>query len=210
MEAACVQSIAFSHPIPSTSPRCFSLLSRNLTPFRKNPGQFPACRPILRRRNFCSACGGADTLIAGPQKEENSRACVGGSSSSGSDRSGGDEFGDLKSWMHSKGLPPCKVVLKTRPSHDGKHHPIHYVAASEDLRAGDVAFSVPNALVVTLDRVLGNETVGESLSSLCMINDVVHVLLELSEFVSFVCDGEGEPWCNSKVAAMWPEVTGSS
>ena len=45
-----------------------------------------------------------------------------------------DEFGDLKSWMHKNGLPPCKVVLKEKPSHDSKHWPIHYVAASEDLQ----------------------------------------------------------------------------
>lgn len=37
----------------------------------------------------------------------------------------------------------------------------------EDLRrlflsqVGDVAFSVPNSLVVTLERVLGNETIGK-------------------------------------------------
>ncbi|GFZ19121.1 rubisco methyltransferase family protein [Actinidia rufa] len=72
-----------------------------------------------------------------------------------------DEFGDLKSWMHKNGLPPCKVVLKERTSHDSKHSPIHYVAASEDLQAGDVAFSVPNSLVVTLERVLGNENIGK-------------------------------------------------
>ena len=45
-----------------------------------------------------------------------------------------DEFEDLKSWMHNNGLPPCKVVLKERHSHDPKHQPIHYVAASEDLQ----------------------------------------------------------------------------
>lgn len=28
------------------------------------------------------------------------------------------------------------------------------------MQAGDVAFSVPNSLVVTLERVLGNETIG--------------------------------------------------
>ncbi|CAI0457512.1 unnamed protein product, partial [Linum tenue] len=72
-----------------------------------------------------------------------------------------DECGDLKSWMHQNGLPPCKVVLRDRPSLDEKLCSIHYVAASEDLQAGDVAFSVPNSLVVTLDRVLGNETVGK-------------------------------------------------
>lgn len=49
-------------------------------------------------------------------------------------KKGGEESGDLKSWMHRNGLPPCKVVLKDRPSHDEKHSPIHYVAASEDLQ----------------------------------------------------------------------------
>lgn len=28
-------------------------------------------------------------------------------------------------------------------------------------QAGDVVFSVPNSLVVTLERVLGNETIGK-------------------------------------------------
>lgn len=71
----------------------------------------------------------------------------------------------MQSWMHKNGLPPCKVVLKDRPSHDEKHKPIHSVAASEDLQVGDVAFSVPNSLVVTLERVLGNETVAELLTT---------------------------------------------
>ncbi|XP_073057720.1 uncharacterized protein [Primulina eburnea] len=76
-----------------------------------------------------------------------------------------EEYADLKSWMHMNGLPPCKVVLKDRPSHDSMHAPIHFVAASEDLREGDVAFSVPNSLVVTLERVLGNETIAELLTT---------------------------------------------
>lgn len=67
--------------------------------------------------------------------------------------------------MHKNGLPPCKVVLKERPSHDKKLRPIHYVAASEDLQASDVAVSVPNSLVVTLERVLGNETLAELLTT---------------------------------------------
>lgn len=75
------------------------------------------------------------------------------------------ESDDLKSWMHKNGLPPCKVVLKERPSYDSKLRPIHYVAASQDLEAGDVAFSVPNSLVVTLERVLGNETIAELLTT---------------------------------------------
>uniref|UniRef100_A0A7C9AZ86 [Ribulose-bisphosphate carboxylase]-lysine N-methyltransferase n=1 Tax=Opuntia streptacantha TaxID=393608 RepID=A0A7C9AZ86_OPUST len=75
------------------------------------------------------------------------------------------EEDDLKSWMHANGLPPCKVMLKEKPSHNPKHRPIHYVAASEDLQPGDIAFSVPDSLVVTLERVLGNETVAELLAS---------------------------------------------
>lgn len=76
-----------------------------------------------------------------------------------------EDFGDLKSWMHKNGLPPCKVLLKEKPSHNEKHRPIHYVAASEDLQAGAVAFLVPNSLVVTLERVLGNETIAELLTT---------------------------------------------
>ncbi|CAA0824556.1 Rubisco methyltransferase family protein, partial [Striga hermonthica] len=76
-----------------------------------------------------------------------------------------EELGDLKSWMDRNGLPSCKVMLKERPSHVSKHRPIHYVAASEDLQEGDVAFSVPNSLVVTLERVLGNETIAELLTT---------------------------------------------
>lgn len=45
-----------------------------------------------------------------------------------------EDLGDLKSWMHKNGLPPCKVILKEKPSHNAKHRPIHYVAASEDLQ----------------------------------------------------------------------------
>ncbi|XP_068657100.1 uncharacterized protein [Aristolochia californica] len=106
-----------------------------------------------RRVNHYFACG-AGTLIAGSRKEEgNSKPGV------------LEEVGDLKSWLHSEGLPPCKVVLRERPSRDGNHRPIKFIAACEDLEAGDVAFSVPNSLVVTLDRVLGNETIAELLTT---------------------------------------------
>ncbi|KAJ6801818.1 ribulose-1,5 bisphosphate carboxylase/oxygenase large subunit N-methyltransferase, chloroplastic [Iris pallida] len=107
-----------------------------------------------RHRRSFSACS-AETLIASAGGERGTE--VGG---------GGGGGGDLKSWLHREGLPPCKVLLKERPSHDGgNHRPIHYVAASEDLQAGDVAFSVPNSLVVTLERVLGNESVAELLTT---------------------------------------------
>ncbi|PWA61196.1 rubisco methyltransferase family protein [Artemisia annua] len=77
-----------------------------------------------------------------------------------------EEEEDLKSWMHKNGLPPCKVVLKDRIAYDSRGRPpIHVVAASEDLKAGDIAFSVPNSLIVTLERVLGNETIAELLTT---------------------------------------------
>ncbi|CAL0299167.1 unnamed protein product [Lupinus luteus] len=130
----------FSHPIrcsPSL-PSFFPLSLRNN-------------HRALRRRSYCSASN-PETLVAGTKT-----VVVSGKKE--------DEQGDLKSWMHKHGLPPCKVVLKDRPSHDNTHKPIHYVAASEDLQVGDVAFSVPNSLVVTLERVLGNETIAELLTT---------------------------------------------
>lgn len=81
-------------------------------------------RPIPRR-NVCFAST-SDTLVAGSRKED-------GKSGEAVSKKEEDEFGDLKAWMHRNGLPPCKVVLEERASHDKKHRPIHYVAASEDL-----------------------------------------------------------------------------
>ncbi|GAB2210992.1 hypothetical protein Droror1_Dr00016282 [Drosera rotundifolia] len=77
----------------------------------------------------------------------------------------GGEVSVMKEWMHMNGLPPCKVVLRERASYDENLKAIHYVAASEDLKVGDTAFSVPNSLVVTLERVLGNETIAELLAT---------------------------------------------
>nr|CAD1823458.1 unnamed protein product [Ananas comosus var. bracteatus] len=109
---------------------------------------------LLGPRFFSSVPSPSPPPLAGPQREEGRSQALKGA-----------EVGDLKAWLHAHGLPPCKVVLRERPSPDGKHRPIHYVAASEDLQAGDVAFSVPNSLVVTLDRVLGNETIAELLTT---------------------------------------------
>ncbi|XP_050233833.1 ribulose-1,5 bisphosphate carboxylase/oxygenase large subunit N-methyltransferase, chloroplastic [Mercurialis annua] len=117
---------------------------------------------LRRRRNSCSAST-SDTLLAGSRKDDEKRS--GGVVVSSSKKEEKEED-DLKEWMHKNGLPPCKVLLKERRHpHDSKYRPIHYVAASEDLQAGDVAFSVPNSLVVTLERVLGNETIAELLTT---------------------------------------------
>ncbi|OIW12250.1 hypothetical protein TanjilG_06039 [Lupinus angustifolius] len=122
-------------------------LSRLSIPIRYSPALHSFCNNhrALRRTSYCSASN-HHTLVTAKKEEE-------------------AEHGDLKCWMHKHGLPPCKVVLKEKPSHDNTHKPIHYVAASEDLQVGDVAFSVPNSLVVTLERVLGNETIAELLTT---------------------------------------------
>ncbi|GMY05627.1 histone-lysine N-methyltransferase setd3 isoform X2 [Fagus crenata] len=112
-----------------------------------------SCYRSICRRNLCLASS-SDTLVVGKDGKLKNREVV-------CKKKEEEELGDLKSWMHKNGLPPCKVVLKEKPSHCEKHSPIHYVAASEDLQVGDVAFSIPNSLVVTLERVLGNETIGE-------------------------------------------------
>ncbi|OVA15388.1 Rubisco LS methyltransferase [Macleaya cordata] len=152
MDVAYLQSRCISSPIrlPSRPLSVFPRVSSHSILQKSNVFR------AIRHRNFCLASG-ADTLIAGSRKED------GKSHASGNKKA--DEFEDLKSWLHSKGLPPCKVVLNEKPSHDQKHRPIHYVAASEDLEEGDVAFSVPISLVVTLERVLGNETIAELLTT---------------------------------------------
>ncbi|XP_052197536.1 uncharacterized protein LOC127804665 [Diospyros lotus] len=141
------QSKCISSPI-----RPLSVLARASISARRCRGNVNS----FRRRRMCSACI-SDTLVAGTRKEDGKHPEVVSKKE--------DEFGDLKSWMHKHGLPPCKVVLKERPSHDAKLRPIHYVAASQDLQAGDIAFSVPNSLVVTLERVLGNENIAELLAT---------------------------------------------
>ncbi|KAH0728658.1 hypothetical protein KY290_003522 [Solanum tuberosum] len=138
-----------SAPFPSFTHRPLALFSRvSISPKYAN---------ARRLWKMCSASS-SDTLVDnGPVKEVRKSLEVASKKE--------DEYGDLKSWMHQNGLPPCKVVIKDRPSHDAKHLPIHYVAASEDLQAGDIAFAVPDSLVVTLERVLGNETIAELLTT---------------------------------------------
>ncbi|CAI5498349.1 unnamed protein product [Closterium sp. Naga37s-1] len=63
--------------------------------------------------------------------------------------------------MNANGLPPCKVTLKERPGATPEEDTIHYVAATEDLQAGDIPLKVPDNLIVTLGRVLGDENLAE-------------------------------------------------
>ncbi|KAF7130672.1 hypothetical protein RHSIM_Rhsim10G0009000 [Rhododendron simsii] len=144
-------------PSPILRPPPLSVLAR--VSFSRRPRRRTTSysfRPS-RKTNTCSASSGSDTLVSSNRKEDSSKSVA-------SNKEEEDEF-DLKSWMHKNGLPPCKVVLKEKPSYDKNLRPIHYVAGSEDLQAGDVAFSVPNSLVVTLERVLGNENIAELLTT---------------------------------------------
>ncbi|KAK7855652.1 uncharacterized protein LOC111992538 [Quercus suber] len=155
MEVTSIHGNCILSPLRFSSHRPLSVLSRVSVSARRNPSLAFNYHSI-RRRNLCSASS-SDTLVAGKDEKPKNREVV--------SKKGEGEVEDLKSWMHKNGLPPCKVLLKERPSHDEKHSPIHYVAASEDLQVGDVAYSVPNSLVVTLERVLGNETIAELLTT---------------------------------------------
>lgn len=72
---------------------------------------------------------------------------------------------DLLTWMKEQGLPPNSVALKDRDGALDGEAPIHYVVASQKLKAGDLALRVPNELVVTLEKVLGDETIAELLTT---------------------------------------------
>ncbi|CAF2347476.1 unnamed protein product [Brassica napus] len=139
-----------------TVPQKFSMVS-SLSQLR-NRNSLSSSR-FVPQRSLCVSSSSSDTLLAGGSPKENERQ------SKVSSKKEGDDAGDLKHWLDKNGLPPCKVLLKERPAHDQNHKPIHYVAASEDLQKGDVAFSVPDSLVVTLERVLGNETIAELLTT---------------------------------------------
>ncbi|XP_078150504.1 rubisco methyltransferase family protein isoform X1 [Carex rostrata] len=143
MDLAPLLSPRLSTSVPSPSqPRLspFSRISRPTYPFQSSSN---------RRRGLFLGCR-AEALVAGSQREEGNSHLS-------------DNL-DLTSWLHLNGLPPCKVELKEKDCKDGNCS-IRYVIAKEELKAGDVAFCVPNSLVVTLDRVLGNETVAELLTT---------------------------------------------
>ncbi|KAJ3671456.1 hypothetical protein LUZ60_007535 [Juncus effusus] len=138
-----VSHLLSSIPVSSHLPRYSLFARRRIPPFGSSQRQ---------RRGYFLCCH-VEALVAGREEGK------------GNNNKHKTEASDLSSWLSSNGLPKCKVVLKERECKDNKHRPIRYVAASEDLQAGDVAFSVPNNLVVTLDRVLGNETVAELLTT---------------------------------------------
>lgn len=129
LHGCCISSPIRSSPSSSFTDRPLSVLSRVSISARRNPRLVSSFRSA-RRRNLCSAQS-SETLLAGKDGKPKHREVV-----SKKDEEEEVELRDLKSWMHKNGLPPCKVEFKERPSHDAKHRPIHYVAASEDLQVG--------------------------------------------------------------------------
>ncbi|CAN6340038.1 unnamed protein product [Urochloa humidicola] len=128
-----------------------------------SPRRLPRPRPRPRARLHRAACH-ADTLLSSTTSPSEARAppapAVGPSAESAADC-----FVD---WLRARGLPGGKVDIRERPVpclREGKDLPLRYVAAGVDLQAGDVAFEVPMSLVVTLERVLGDESVAELLTN---------------------------------------------
>lgn len=135
--------------VTSLQSRCLTVPLRSLPFFGVSHSVFKT--PILvspfqsiRRKSCCLASSSSDTLVVGSRKEDGKESEVVSKKE--------DEFGELKYWMHKNGLPPCKVVLEERPSHDEKHKPIHYIAASEDLQV------VVNFMIHFGSRLLNWET----------------------------------------------------
>lgn len=85
----------------------------------RDPNFGSSLRLVRRKNRLSIRVSSSDTLVAGSREVVSKKE---------------EDLGDLKSWMHKNGLPPCKVILKEKPSHNEKHRPIHYVAASEDLQ----------------------------------------------------------------------------
>ncbi|KAG2279753.1 hypothetical protein Bca52824_050973 [Brassica carinata] len=131
--------------------KCVSLPARPIPlsrvsslPRWRNRNLISSPQPLPHRTLCCSASSSGTLLEGGSPKEEDRQSKV---------SSKGDDSEDLKLWMDKKGLPPCKLMIRSINL---------YITL---LLKGDVAFSVPNSLVVTLERVLGNETIAELLTT---------------------------------------------
>ncbi|TVU51509.1 hypothetical protein EJB05_02941, partial [Eragrostis curvula] len=131
---------------------------------RSSPRRLPRPRPRPRLR--LAACH-ADTLL--PSSSPGARAPPTPAAGTSSSSAAADALADgFVHWLRSNGLPQGKVAIRERPvpcSREGNDLPLRHVAAGEDLQAGDVAFEVPMSLVVTLERVLGDESVAELLTT---------------------------------------------
>ncbi|CAD6237762.1 unnamed protein product [Miscanthus lutarioriparius] len=126
-----------------------------------SPRRLPRPRPRPRPRLRLAACH-ADILFPSSSSEARAPPAPAVEPSS---ESATDCFVD---WLRARGRPPGKVDIRERPVpclRDGKDLPLRYVAAGVDLQAGDVAFEVPMSLVVTLERVLGDESIAELLTN---------------------------------------------
>lgn len=130
MDVACLQQgkcIPSSFRSSTHRPRPILVLSRVNSVLVHNKRRTTASS--YRFKSMGSASN-FDTLVSGSIREDKKLKEVVGSKKQDEE----EQHGDLKSWMHQNGLPPCKISLKERPSHDAKHCPIHYIAASEDLQ----------------------------------------------------------------------------
>ncbi|XP_062203743.1 fructose-bisphosphate aldolase-lysine N-methyltransferase, chloroplastic-like isoform X1 [Phragmites australis] len=136
--------------------------SRLLLP--SSPRRLPRPRPRPRARLRLASCH-ADTLLPSSSSSGARTPPTPAAGPSTAADSATDGFFD---WLRDRGLPLGKVAIRERPvsfTREGKDLPLRYVAAGEDLQAGDVAFEVPMSLVVTLERVLGDESVAELLTT---------------------------------------------
>ncbi|PSC74659.1 3-oxoacyl-[acyl-carrier] synthase chloroplastic isoform B [Micractinium conductrix] len=65
-------------------------------------------------------------------------------------------------WLQASGAGPQKVTVRTE-SRNGRE--VDVVVAAEALQPGDVAINVPESLIITLDRVLEDNALGELLTT---------------------------------------------
>ena len=113
----------------------------------------------------------------------------------------------LQNWLQDNGAQEQSVQLQET---EVNGVPIDITVASRDIAAGEVALRVPDALVVTLDRVFEDETVAEvlttdKLSELACLTLYLMCAPPISIAVPLTCDCShlGACWCGCQPASMW-------
>eukprot|EP00878_Enallax_costatus_P011624 GHUV01012133.1.p1 GENE.GHUV01012133.1~~GHUV01012133.1.p1 ORF type:complete len:193 (+),score=48.65 GHUV01012133.1:313-891(+) len=71
---------------------------------------------------------------------------------------------NLMKWLADNGAPQTKVKLQTLEL-PAAGRPLDMTVAAQPLKAGDLAVSIPEHLVVTLDRVFESEALAEMLTA---------------------------------------------
>eukprot|EP00271_Cylindrocystis_brebissonii_P021839 TRINITY_DN8071_c1_g1_i1.p1 TRINITY_DN8071_c1_g1~~TRINITY_DN8071_c1_g1_i1.p1 ORF type:complete len:547 (-),score=89.83 TRINITY_DN8071_c1_g1_i1:824-2464(-) len=123
------------------------------------------CKPARRSPSNGSTRTAATAEQVAADPHHGAREDKEGGKDEGAAVQGSAVFAELMDWLTEEGLPPCKITLKERPGYSPTAKPIHYVAAKEDLKAGEVVYRIPSNLVVTLERVLGDESIAELLTT---------------------------------------------